>query len=273
MSAPETSAAAPGAPELAAPGAPHAADDARPHGTRSHGPPGDETMQSSAGTGPTLDDATRALVRTAAIVATGDDRAVRAVLVDAARRADPVWVEEMILQTYLFAGFPRSLNAMREWRRASGRPAPASDEDATLAAAPAWTERGEITCSTVYGPFYERLRHNINALHPALDAWMIVEGYGKVLGRPALPLVVRELCIVAVCAASRQERQLHSHLHGALHAGAHPAAVGEALAAVDDLLAPADRAHAAQLWAHVRQTQARAARPDAPPPDPTQTHA
>jgi len=118
---------------------------------------------------------------------------------------------------------------------------------------------GEETCARVYGPFYERLRPNIQALHPALDAWMIVEGYGKVLGRPALPLAVRELCIVAVCAASRQERQLHSHLHGALHAGATPAEVGEALAAVDDLLAPDDRAHAAQLWAHVRATQARSA--------------
>lgn len=230
----------------------------------SDGPAGNGAGQPLPGAAATLDEATRTLVRAAAVVATGDDRAVRAVLVDAARRADPVWVEEMILQTYLFAGFPRSLNAMREWRRASGRAAPASDADATLAAAPSWTERGEATCAEVYGPFYARLRHNIAALHPALDAWMIVEGYGKVLGRPALPLAVRELCIVAICAASRQERQLHSHLHGALHAGAHPDAVTEALRAVDDLLGPADRAHAAQLWAHVRQTQSRAAAAPAP---------
>jgi 4-carboxymuconolactone decarboxylase len=223
-------------------------------------------MHPGAAGAATLDDATRALVRAAAVVATGDDRAVRAVLVDAAGRVDPCWMEEMILQTYLFAGLPRSLNAMREWRRASGRAAPASDVDATLAAADGWTERGEHTCATVYGPFYHRLRHNIAALHPALDAWMIVEGYGKVLGRPALPLALRELCIVAVCAASRQERQLHSHLHGALHAGASAAAVGEALAAVDDLLAPDDRAHAARLWAHVRQTQARGAHDDPSPP-------
>jgi 4-carboxymuconolactone decarboxylase len=214
-------------------------------------------MQASSVPVATLDDATRALVRAAAVVATGDDRAVRAVLVDAARRADPVWMEEMILQTYLFAGLPRALNAMREWRRASGRPAPDTDVDATLDGADAWTARGEATCATVYGPFYERLRHNIHALHPALDAWMIVEGYGKVLARPALPLAVRELCIVAVCAASRQERQLHSHLHGALHAGASATAVGEALAVVDDLLAPAERAHAAKLWAHVQATQTR----------------
>ena len=61
---------------------------------------------------------------------------------------------------------------------------------------------------------------------------MIVEGYGKVLSRPALDLARRELCIVAACAASRQERQLHSHLHGALHAGASKAAITDTLGAV-----------------------------------------
>jgi 4-carboxymuconolactone decarboxylase len=237
------------------------AADAGGAGARSASPNGDAVMHPVVAAAAILDEATRALVRAAAVVATGDDRAVRAALVElAASGVDPVWAEEMILQTYLFAGFPRSLNAMREWRRASGRPAPAADVDATLAAAESWTARGETTCATVYGPFYERLRHNIHVLHPALDAWMIVEGYGKVLGRPALPLAVRELCVVAVCAASRQERQLHSHLHGALHAGAEPAAVSAALATVDDLLSAEDRAHGAQLWAHVQQTQRRAAR-------------
>ena len=244
---------------------PSPARDASP---RSSSPAGDGAVQSDGAAAGTLDDATRTLVRAAAIVATGDDRAVRAALVDAARRADPEWMEEMILQTYLFAGFPRSLNAMREWRRASGRKAPAADVDATLAAADGWTARGEETCATVYGPFYERLRHNIAALHPALDAWMIVEGYGKVLGRPGMPLHVRELCIVAICAVSRQERQLHSHLHGALHAGAEPATVDAALAAVDDLLGPEERKHVAHLWSHVQQTQARAAPVAAAPSDP-----
>ena len=217
------------------------------------------------------DHAVGRLVRTAALLAVGDDAAVRAALVAAATaRLDPVWVEEMILQSYLFAGFPRALNAMREWRRASGRPAPAHDVDATLAAADGWTARGETTCATVYGPFYAKLRPNIAALHPALDAWMIVEGYGKVLARPALPLAVRELCVVAVCAASRQERQLHSHLHGALNAGASAAQVTAALDAVTDLVPPADRAHSARLWAHVQAT--RAAQTASPRPPNSDVH-
>jgi 4-carboxymuconolactone decarboxylase len=164
-----------------------------------------------------------------------------------------VWVEELVLQTYLFAGFPRGLNAMREWRRASAREAPERDDGERLENTAAWQRQGEQTCRTVYGAMYERLRVNIRDLHPALDAWMIVEGYGKVLSRPGLDLKRRELCVVAACAVLEQERQLHSHLHGALNAGATPAEVDDALAAVDDLLEPATRERVAHLWSRVRR--------------------
>jgi hypothetical protein len=50
---------------------------------------------------------------------------------------------------------------------------------------------------------------------------MIVEGYGKVLGRPGLDAGdVRELCIVALLAVAGRAAQLYSHLRGALNAGA-----------------------------------------------------
>jgi 4-carboxymuconolactone decarboxylase len=198
-----------------------------------------------------LDAPTVQLVRLAAVLAGGGEPAVREALARAAAGVEPTWVEEVILQTYLFAGFPRALNAAREWRRISGREAPATDEGTTFDAA-ALQARGEATCSLVYGPFYERLRHNIRALHPALDSWMIVEGYGKVLGRPALDLARRELCVVAACAIARQDRQLHSHLHGALHAGASPAQVDAALLAIADLLAPDDVKRYVGLWARVQ---------------------
>lgn len=198
-----------------------------------------------------LDAPTVQLVRLAAVLAGGGEPAVREALARAVAGVEPTWVEEVILQTYLFAGFPRALNAAREWRRISGREAPATDEGTTFDAA-ALQARGEATCSLVYGPFYERLRHNIRALHPALDSWMIVEGYGKVLGRPALDLARRELCVVAACAIARQDRQLHSHLHGALHAGASPAQVDAALLAIADLLAPDDVKRYVGLWARVQ---------------------
>jgi 4-carboxymuconolactone decarboxylase len=200
-----------------------------------------------------LDEPTRELVRLAAAIAAAAEPALRVAMARAAgAELSPVWVEELILQSYLFAGFPRALNAEREWRRASGRRAPEADEGEDFASAPDWRERGERTCAVVYGPMYDRLRRNIRELHPALDAWMIVEGYGKVLSRPGLDLKRRELCIIAVCAVQGQDRQLHSHLHGAVHAGASAAEVEGALDAVAAIL-PADAAaRYRQLWARVR---------------------
>lgn len=194
-----------------------------------------------------LDSPTRALVRLSAIVTAGAETAIRDAFSELAD-VPAVWVEELILQCHLFAGFPRALNAMREWRRLQPEPARPSEEIAPRD----WRSRGEATCAVVYGEMYERLRGNIRRLHPDLDDWMIVDGYGKVLSRPGLDLARRELCIVAACAVAKQDRQLHSHLHGALNAGAAPAAVAESLDAIDDLL-DRDHAHSIRLlWARVQ---------------------
>ena len=199
-----------------------------------------------------LDAPTARLVRLAAAVAVGSERVMRAELALAAAEVPAEWVEELVLQSYLFAGFPRALNAMREWRRISGQRAPVADDGERYDRAEEWRSRGELTCARVYGPFYEGLRRNIRELHPALDGWMIVEGYGKVLARPALDLARRELCIVAVCAAAGQTRQLHSHLYGALHAGASREAVTATLTALGDLLDEASASDVRALWARVQ---------------------
>ncbi len=200
---------------------------------------------------PALDGPTAALVRLAALLAGGSEIQMRAGLTDALAQIDPVWIEEVILQTYLFAGFPRALNAAREWRRISGRRAPASDESSDLDSDHSMA-RGVATCATVYGQFYERLRVNIRGLHPALDTWMVIDGYGKVLGRPQLDLARRELCVVAACAIARQDRQLHSHFHGAVNAGAAPATVSHTLSVIADLIDPEDLRRYLGLWARVQ---------------------
>jgi 4-carboxymuconolactone decarboxylase len=207
--------------------------------------------QVTIGSREALDVETRTLVRLAGIISAGTEPQLREALAQAAGACRTEWVEEVVLQSYLFAGFPRALNAAREWRRISGKPAPESDEGENFENALQWRAQGEQTCATVYGPFYQRLRHNIRHLHPALDAWMIVDGYGKVLSRPALELRVRELCIVAACAMARQDRQLHSHLHGALHSGASPADVQDTINAVADLLGADDTRRYHQLFARV----------------------
>ena len=196
---------------------------------------------------PHLDEGTRALVRLSAALAGGAEEQVRDQLGAAATRAPHEWIEEVLLQTYLFAGFPRALNGMREWRRVSGAVAAASP------AVPATPQReaGEQTCALVYGSMYGRLRVNIRALHPLLDDWMIEEGYGKVLSRPALDLPRRELCIVAACAATGQDRQLQSHLHGCRNTGvAHPV-VSAALESLHGVVSDELLSRAVRLWQRI----------------------
>lgn len=198
-----------------------------------------------------LDDELRALVRMAAVIAAGGEGAMRTAVAEGAAHVRREWGEEVVLQSYLFAGFPRALNAAREWRRLVPD-APAADEGTEIARVGEWAARGEETCAAVYGGMYEKLRENVRALHPALDAWMVLEGYGKVLGRPALDLVRRELCILSACAAARQDRQLLSHLHGARNVGAPDALVDATLDALDGAIEADALDDARRLWARVR---------------------
>ena len=194
----------------------------------------------------------RHLVRIAGAIAGSPEGQVRSLMSEALDEVDPVSVEEIILQSYLFAGFPRTLNAMRVWRNVSERPAPATDVEVSPADFETWRGRGEETCAVVYGESYEKLRANIRKLHPALDEWIIVDGYGKVLSRPGVDLRTRELCVVAACAVSGQQRQLHSHLHGALNAGASPGEIAAVLDALGDLISRDDLARYRQLLQKVQ---------------------
>ncbi len=82
---------------------------------------------------------------------------------------------------------------------------------------------------------------------------MVVEGYGKVLGRPGLSLMMRELCIVAILAVTGASKQLYAHLRGALNVGATPADVDAALAETEPFLHDEGRTAVAALWRKVQK--------------------
>jgi 4-carboxymuconolactone decarboxylase len=207
--------------------------------------------ETSASVAP-LEKGTRHLVRIAGAVAGSPEGQVRSLMAEALDEVDPVAVEEIILQSYLFAGFPRTLNAMRVWRSVSKRAAPPRERAESTSDLDTWRERGEETCEIVYGNSYEKLRKNVLDLHPVLEDWMIVDGYGKVLARPGVDLRTRELCVVAACAVSGQQRQLHSHLYGALNAGAPVGEVRAVLEALGDLISREDLVRYKQLLQKVQ---------------------
>lgn len=183
-----------------------------------------------------FNDSTRALVRMAGAVAGAPLAFTRRVMIEAVGVTPAATVDELLLQSYLFAGFPRALNAMRVWREVSGQAAPTTDAATTPAPPEVYRQSGEEACRTVYGQKYDALRQTVARLHPALDAWMLIDGYGKVLSRPGMTLLQRELCIVAACAASEQIPQLKSHLRGALHCGATVEDLALTLSALTDIV-------------------------------------
>ena len=191
---------------------------------------------------------TLALIRLSGALSTRDPERIRGAMEEARVRCDPDQVEEILLQAYLFLGFPAALNGLHLWRELSGRSAPLSrGESPDL-----WPERGEEVCRRVYGARYEDLRRSVADLHPDMDRWMIVEGYGKVLGREGVPLLVRELSIVGLLAVLDTPVQLYSHLRGALAVGASSAEVERGLESVDEFMSLAVAERAWACWSRAR---------------------
>src|SRR4051812_7309781 len=201
-----------------------------------------------------LDPQTRDLVRFAAAVAQGYEPELRERVGPLRSSQVPAqWVEELLLQSVLMVGYPRALIAFGIWRKFSGVPAPQTDEGQDYAQVGEWTRRGEEGCATVYGGNYRKLRDSVRVLHPAIDAWMISEGYGRTLGRPGLDLMRRELCTVAQTAVLEAPKQLHSHLRGALNAGASFGQIEGVLSIVNPLLSFDQWKKIKELWRTVRE--------------------
>lgn len=188
------------------------------------------------------------LVELAAALAARDGTACDAVFARLRAAGRALEVEECVLQSYLFLGYPAAIEAFRRWRAHAAEPPPATDEDWDF-----WAQRGEQICATVYSAHYPRLRRNMARFHADLDRWMVVEGYGKVLGRPGLDLTVREMCIVGMLVVQGESgrRQLRSHLKGALNAGVAPEDVEKTIRRAA-AFAPAENLELAQtLWSAV----------------------
>lgn len=201
------------------------------------------------------------LIAVSATLATRDPERIRAALLRAAAVADTDSVDEVLLQSHLFIGFPDALNAISAWRALREASPASSGEECEE-----WTERGERVCATVYAGNYGRLRENVARLHPDLDRWMVDGGYGRVIGRGGLSLATRELCIAALLAAWNVPRQLHSHLRGALNAGASVHDVDTAVRIACELVDDPDRRRGVtQLWQTIRAAAAATDSPSAHP--------
>jgi 4-carboxymuconolactone decarboxylase len=200
----------------------------------------------------TLDPQTAALVRLAAAIAGGDADRVALRSREAVAVGMPIgWGDELLLQSRLMIGYPRTLSGAQRWREVVGGRTATTE---AITDGRQQVERGEATCRAVYGDNYPKLRDNLRRLHPLLDAWMVSEGYGGTLARPGLDLLRRELCVIAqlTILGKGAEQQLHSHLKGALNVGADGDQIDRLFAALAAEVEPAALAAARALWDRLR---------------------
>lgn len=173
----------------------------------------------------------RAIARLSAAIAanTPEDVAREAEAALGAGLSAPA-IYEIVLQSYLFVGFPRTIEAFFAARplleRHGGIPAAAEPPSFE-----AWDERGEDLCRRIYGRHYEKLVATMRGFSPDLAAWMILEGYGKTLSRPALTPEEREAGVLAILTVGRMGRQLRSHAIGTVNVGGTRAGAREAIEA------------------------------------------
>jgi len=201
-----------------------------------------------------LDPATTALVLAAAAMNDADEAVIERRLQGALEAgADPAWLDELVLLGVLVVGFPRALVFAAALRRLVPRP-PEAGDGADYEHWRTWARRGAESCHAIYRANYTKLRENVARLHPVLDPWIVVDGYGRILGRPGLDVRRRELCNIAILVAQGVPRQLHSHLRGALNVGASPAEVDGVLDTLESsgMVSASRMSEARSQWSQLR---------------------
>jgi 4-carboxymuconolactone decarboxylase len=172
-------------------------------------------------------DLRAALGALAAAGATGArDLVARSVALARSLGAEPHVLREVLLMLVPYAGFPRALAALH-----AARLAPATDD--AEAAAGQRDALGRLAFEGVYGETAERVLAGLHALDPRLPAWTLEHAYGRVLARPGLPLLERELLAVSLLTGlGGLDDPLLGHMRGARRLGASAADVAAMVDAV-----------------------------------------
>jgi len=181
-------------------------------------------------------DGLRRLLGIAAAAAAGaTDLVAREVEAACAEGIAPERIEETLLQIVPYAGFPRTIAAFGAARPRLGPYRPPSEPSPPCSTGPQ-------TFDAVYVETADRIRAELGTRHPELLAWIQAFAYGRVLARPGLSLLERELLAVSILTAlGNLEGPLLGHMRAAVRLGAAPADVAAAVEAVPHALGEAHR--------------------------------
>jgi alkylhydroperoxidase/carboxymuconolactone decarboxylase family protein YurZ len=178
------------------------------------------------------------LAPVAALAATGREPALAEALRNARRGHMSVRaLRETLLQVYLFAGFPRCVNALDLMDETLGPLPPVRPEVLPTGARrrPHLQERGLALFRRVYGSSTPVVLERIGRRHSEFKEWILEDAYGKVLGRGGLTPADRECLAVALLATLDLPRQQVAHVRGALRCGAKAEDVEATIAALEGI--------------------------------------
>lgn len=180
-----------------------------------------------------LDVRKRLLSSIAGLQASGNTPGLTSLLDIAIRDSDDLTtVYEILLQGYLFCGYPRAIESFfcldkvlagKGGIVTSRNDMPAEESSEVL------MNRGISAARRVHGDNLEKIRNKISALSPDLGYLMLVEGYGRILSRSGLDIRTRELAVVASLTTAGAPRQLGSHIRGCRNVGCEDSEIYESI--------------------------------------------
>lgn len=144
---------------------------------------------------------------------------------------------EALLQSHLFAGFPRMVEACAVLAKEGGVGKAEGEECEDLPVDP---NRGRKLWDRIYEDAGSEVSEALASAHPEVLAVTMEHAYGRILSRPGLAGATRELMALGALAEGKQGRQLASHARGAKRLGASPGAIAAAVRLGTAHLSPAE---------------------------------
>ncbi len=151
-------------------------------------------------------------------------------------RSNFTFVREVILTMKYIAGEPRAFGALLLLAKVCEEKAtsfPSFPKDTLAGGREEHIAIGTANMIRIYGRTYEEFVRRFAELDAEYWSTLVGDAYGRVLGRPALDLRMRELAIVGALCTFGREPQLTTHIHGSLNCGANLAEVAETIAVAE----------------------------------------
>ncbi len=130
----------------------------------------------------------------------------------------PQALTEGALATHLFGGFPRAIESFFALDKAGGLTAEGLEKDVRDASTRA--AEGARLFDRIYGRSSSAVRSQLRRYGPDFEEAVLHDAYGRILARSTLDAKTRELMAICALSALRLDRQLFSHLRGAVALGA-----------------------------------------------------